>query len=611
MEKDELAQEKKVLTAEERRAQIKAEKEKIRKRFQGIDKSLLDVIPADEIPNFFEDTSEKRVCAYNRVSTDNLQQVSSIELQQTTNEQTIREHPGWNLVKIYTDEGISGTSIEHRTGFQEMLRDCEAGLIDVIIVKSVSRFARNLVDCVNIVRKLKYAKHPVGVCCETEHIFSLDGNSEMFLNMMAMLAQSESQNKADVMNDSIEKRFRLGLFLTPPLLGYDRDADGNLVINPDEAMTVKLMYYMILAGSTTKAVAMTLTELGRKTKLGNIKWSGSGIAATLRNERYCGEILARKTYTPNCLDHKSKKNKRNRNQYRMSDHHEPIVTKAQWDAVQKILDSHKYGFEGGYFQLRVIDNGALKGFVSVNRAWAGTGLEEYFTASRKAYGDELPEHLQWYDIPSDEGNEKTEGTAKTESGNCKSVFQVADRNLFSRAGEPSFYLSKSKMRFSSSCKDRFGGTAYIEILLNPIERLIAIRPCEENHPNALRWTNGKNEMRSLGSAGFSRMIYSLMNWLPEYKYHMPAIIRKKDEELIVFFDLDEPIMKQNKNAVVDGNETSDFGIPFALHGKNTRVPLIDNHGEWDIGDCSKTIEGDNSLIAGSADEIISALSGKK
>lgn len=230
MEKDELAQEKKVLTAEERRAQIKAEKEKIRKRFQGIDKSLLDVIPADEIPNFFEDTSEKRVCAYNRVSTDNLQQVSSIEIQQTTNEQTIREHPGWNLVKIYTDEGISGTSIEHRTGFQEMLRDCEAGLIDVIIVKSVSRFARNLVDCVNIVRKLKYAKHPVGVFFETEHIFSLDGNSEMFLNMMAMLAQSESQNKADVMNDSIEKRFRLGLFLTPPLLGYDRGADGNLVL---------------------------------------------------------------------------------------------------------------------------------------------------------------------------------------------------------------------------------------------------------------------------------------------------------------------------------------------------------------------------------------------
>ncbi len=593
---EEISTNERPLTAEERKAQREAERERIKKRFQGIDQSLIEAVPADEQPNFFDDTSEKRVCAYNRVSTDNLQQTSSIELQQVTNVQTIEEHPGWHLVKVYTDEGISGTSITHRKGFQEMIADCEAGLIDVIIVKSVSRFARNLVDCVEIVRKLKYARHPVGVFFETEHIYSLDPNSEMFLNIMAMLAQSESQNKSDIMNDSIEKRFRMGIFLTPVLLGYDKDKEGSLVINEDEAKTVKLMYYMMLAGSNTIAIAKTLTDLGRKTKLGNIKWSSSGVAATMRNERYCGEVLARKTYTPNCLDHKAKKNKRNRNQYRMADHHEPIVSPVQWRAVQKILDSRKYGFEGGYLPISVIETGALKGFVSVNRAWAGANLEDYFAASRKAYGGDLPQY-----VSDQETEASNEICAKDTPSINRNAFQVADRNLFSRVGEPFLGITSNKLKFAQSCFERLGGTTHIEILLNPVERLLAIRTCDENHPNAIRWVNGKNKTRDFGSTGFSGMIYSLMNWSENCRYNMPAIIRHRDDERIMFFDLDEPIIKLKKveskldTADETTEESTDFGTPLIIHKNQTRVPTIDIQGEWNIGAASSVIENTEEL----------------
>ena len=205
-----------------------SKKAKIRERYKGISLDELDIIPADPVIDFQEDVREKRVAVYARVSTDDPRQTSSYELQKNHYTDVISRHEGWNLVEIYADEGISGTSLQHRDAFLRMIEDCKAGKIDLIVTKSVSRFARNVLDCIGYVRSLKALPHPVAVYFETEGIYTLNSNSEMSLSFIATLAQEESHNRSEIMNVSIEMRFSRGIFLTPKLLGYDVDEDGTL-----------------------------------------------------------------------------------------------------------------------------------------------------------------------------------------------------------------------------------------------------------------------------------------------------------------------------------------------------------------------------------------------
>ena len=244
------------------------QKQKIRERYKGIDPDSLDVIPAKPRIDIYETDIEQRVAVYARVSTDDPRQTSSYELQKNYYEDLVQHNPHWTLVDIYADEGISGTSLNHREAFKRMIQDCNDGKIDLIITKSVSRFARNIVDCIEQVRRLAALKPPVGVMFETERIYTLDSKSEMSLSFIATLAQEESHNKSEIMNASIEMRFKHGIFLTPKLLGYDKDDEGNLVINEEEAQTVQLIFFMYLYGYSTTEIASRLEELDRKTKRG-------------------------------------------------------------------------------------------------------------------------------------------------------------------------------------------------------------------------------------------------------------------------------------------------------------------------------------------------------
>jgi len=246
------------------------EKARIRVRYKGVDPSELEFIPAILQENFYEDKREKRVAIYARVSTDDPRQTSSYELQQNHYTDLVNQHPGWNLVDIYADEGISGTSLQHRNAFIRMINDCDEGKIDLIVTKSVSRFARNVLDCIGHVRKLAALNPPVGILFETENIYTLNSNSEMSLSIISTLAQEESHNKSEIMNASIEMRFKRGIFLTPPLLGYDHDEVGNLVINNKEAKTVRLIFFMYLYGYTSTQIVETLISLERKTKKNSI-----------------------------------------------------------------------------------------------------------------------------------------------------------------------------------------------------------------------------------------------------------------------------------------------------------------------------------------------------
>ena len=268
--------------SEEKLTSRELKKAKIRERYKGINQDEIEVIPALPQIRLDDPNRTQRVAVYARVSTDDPNQTSSYELQRNHYQDLVNSHINWILVDIYADEGISGTSLKHRDSFIRMINDCRAGKIDLIITKSVARFARNVVDCIKHVRELAALNPPVAVFFETENIYTLNPNSEMSLSFISTLAQEESHTKSEIMNASIEMRFKRGIFLTPPLLGYDKDEDGNLVINEEEAKTVRLIFFMYLYGFSAKQIAEEMTLLKRVTKKGNTTWSSSTILSAKR-----------------------------------------------------------------------------------------------------------------------------------------------------------------------------------------------------------------------------------------------------------------------------------------------------------------------------------------
>lgn len=524
-------------------------KNRIRERYKGVSRDELEFIPAKPKEKLFEDTGTKRVCAYCRVSTDDVNQTSSYELQKNHYEDMIKEHQGWELVGIYADEGISGTSLQHRDEFVRMIQDCKAGKIDLIVTKSVSRFARNIVDCIAKVRELANMNPQVGVFFETEHIYTLDNTSEMMLAVLSAAAQEESHTKSEIMNISIEQRFSRGIFLTPKLLGYDVGEDGNLEINKEEAETVKLCFYLFLNGFPTSEIAEIMMQLARPAKPGNYKWTVSTVVNLLKNERYCGDVLSRKTFTPNYLDHKSKKNRHDRNQYRQMDHHEAIVQREIYNAAQKMLAATRYAKKGFPFpNLKVVDDGLLKGFVPVNRAWTGFTGEDYKKASKVAYGNE-------------QDAEKIDNPVETGSKFDLSGYEIVRAQFFSTRLNPAMTISQGKITFNTACMKKFKDVEYVEILLNSVENCIAVRPCEKDNVNAVKWgriKDGKWLVLPKSCRGFSEPLYELMDWKNECKYRFRGQYFQEDNEQILLFDLDEPeIFKRELQDILSAESTSD------------------------------------------------------
>lgn len=363
-------------------------KQKIRDKYKGTDASEIEIIPAKPTADFMESGGIRRVAAYVRVSTDNDEQTSSYELQKNYYTEYITGHPGWELVGIYADEGISGTSIAHRKGMLQMIEDCKAGKIDLIMTKSIARFARNIVDCLSVIDLLKNLEPPVGVQFEADNIYTLDNNGRMILTILASVAEEESHSKSVIMNWSIERRFRKGLFLTPELLGYDRDEDGDLIVNEDEAETVKAIYYLYLNGVSFSDIAELLKAYKRKTKQGSYEWSASTLAEIVANERHCGDIRAWKTFTPNFLTHKAKKNNGERTQFRRKNHHEAIVSRTVYEAANFLRASRAYAKKARPLPvLSVVDNGILRGYVPLDKDWTGFSTDEYQKASESVMSE--------------------------------------------------------------------------------------------------------------------------------------------------------------------------------------------------------------------------------
>ncbi len=523
-----------------------------------------------------------RVAAYCRVSTDDIDQALSIRLQISQYMQKIRENPNWKYAGCYVDDGFSGTNTAHRQGFQKLMKDAMDGKIDMIITKAVSRFARNLMDCIGWVEALQNHDPPIRVFFEQENLDTLSQTSGIILFVLAMVAQEESHMKSEAILLSLEWRFSRGRFLTPRLFGYDKvevpDGFGGkkkiLAVNESEARVVRWMYSTLLNGGSPEEIAEVLTEMAiptggrRRDGTLNTRWTASGVVATMRNEKHCGDVLARKTYTPNYKDHKAKKNNGKKNKYFQPDHHDAIVSRAMWNAAQRILNSRKYGHEGTYLPMRIIDSGTLAGYISMNRAWAGFDYEDYYRASQIAMGildsepdvdlekEYLPEGGRRLDCLVDdhgisqiardltaaeqkikdemEGRDSEDIDAGQNDELTRS-FQVVSGEMFSRVHEPVIRITPKNITFNKSCVAKLPGVESVELLLNPIERMMVIRPCAPEHPNAMTW-----DARSRGAAPLSKVIYSVMGWEEDYSFRIPCqtVSDGTPGHTVLVFDLD-------------------------------------------------------------------------
>ena len=508
-------------------------KQKIRNRYRGVDPSELEVIPAIATDEIALEERKLKVAAYVRVSTENDEQTSSYELQVNDFTERIKANPNWEFAGIYSDEGISGTELSHRKGMLQLIEDARAGKIDHILAKSIARFARNVVDCLSIIDELKKLK--VGVHFDENNLYTLDTTGALVLTILATVAEEESRSKSFIMNWSIERRFSKGIFLTPKLLGYDVDAEGELVVNPEEAETVKVIYDLYLNGWSSKEIAELLTDFGRKTKLGNDVWNPTSVDGVIENERHCGDIRARKTYTPDFKTHKSEKNRQNRKQYIQRNHHEAIVSRDVYNAANLLRSSNQYAAKSRPLPvLSVIDGGMLQGYVPVDKNWKGFSVEDYRTACESVEASE---------------EEMTVTGRQLNMGG----YQLVRSEYFPSLERPYMTITNGKIRFNTACLKKFENVEYVELLLNTVKNCIAIRPCDKENPNAIHWGRLREERwvaSTLSCRGLSRTLFDLMNWEDEGQYKFSGQYRENGDDKLLLFELGEPVLIKTVEQVV-------------------------------------------------------------
>ena len=285
-----------------------------------------------------EEVSKQRVAAYCRVSTDEDNQQNSYKMQIAYYKSLITANPDWEMVAIYADEGLSGTQTRNRTQFNRMIRKCRRGGIDIILCKSISRFARNTVDCLVYVRELK--SRGVTVIFEKENINTMAVNSEFTLSLYASFAQAESESISKNITWGIEKSFRDGKFRyrLEQTLGYRLGEDGKPQIVEEEAVHVREIFQMFANGCSMGQIANRMTEEGVVRRCGSSRWSRKNVELILRNEKYIGRVILQKTFTRDCLTHKRMRNTGQKPQYVHDHAHPAIIDEETFEKVRQEFD---------------------------------------------------------------------------------------------------------------------------------------------------------------------------------------------------------------------------------------------------------------------------------
>lgn len=294
------------------------------------------IIPARPTPtsNNPAPNGKRRVAAYARVSTLREYQQSSYEAQIRYYTEYIQGREDWEFAGVYSDEGVTGTSIRKRLGFQQMMQAALDGKIDLIVTKSLSRFARNTVDSLTAIRKLK--EHQVECYFEKENIWTFDSKGELLITIMSSLAQEESRSISENTRWGMRKAFRDGKVFVPfkHFLGYDRGVDGELVVNRQQAETVRLIYRLFLEGRSFYGIAAELTRREIRTPYGYEIWNDRTVKNILKNEKYRGDALLQKRYSRDFLDREMRPNQGEVPQYYVVGNHEAIIEPCLFDEVQ-------------------------------------------------------------------------------------------------------------------------------------------------------------------------------------------------------------------------------------------------------------------------------------
>ena len=284
------------------------------------------------------------------------------------------------------DEGISGTSINKRKEFQEMIEDAQAGKIDLILTKSISRFGRNIVDILTTLRLLSGLNPPVAVNFESEGINTSDGKNNLVISILSALAELESQQKSIAIKEGIRYRMQEGLykFTVRNTIGYYRDYTGQIKIEPAEAEIVRYIYDSFLEGASPQDIADALTEQGISSPKGMDTWKAATIKGILSNEKYCGDVLYQKTYSKDYLSHKSVKNRDVLPQYFWENNHKAIIKREIWEKAQELLSARKWSRSKQKiekmqkkFTVAKVKNGVLRGYFLLDMGWNKEEREQF------------------------------------------------------------------------------------------------------------------------------------------------------------------------------------------------------------------------------------------
>ena len=300
-----------------------------------------------------------KVASYCRVSTDRDDQANSFESQQRYFKEYIDRQPDWELYEVYADEGITGTSTKKRAAFNRMIADAHLGKFHLILTKEVSRFSRNILDTITYTRELKALG--VGVLFMNDGISTLEPDAELRLSIMGSIAQEESRKTSTRVKWGQTRRMEQGVVFGRSLLGYDVK-DGCLTVNPEGAEIVRLIFYKYgVEKKGTTVIARELREAGHRTHSGNVKWSNTHIVKILKNEKYVGDLVQKKTITPDYLSHAKKYNHGEEEFVIIRDHHEPIIDRELWDTVQRELKKrNRNGELGAGHSNRYVFSGKIK-----------------------------------------------------------------------------------------------------------------------------------------------------------------------------------------------------------------------------------------------------------
>ena len=455
-----------------------------------------------------------RTAIYIRVSTDSEDQLNSLEGQRSYYMNLVNSNPKWEFVGLYVDEGLSGTSTKKRDGFNRLLDDCKDGKIDLVVVKDVSRFARNTVDCLTSAQDLMRLTPPVGIYFDTINLSTLDIGAGLIIPIFAMVAQMDSEMKSENVKIGIESKKNDGKYMCPTysLLGFDKVQKYEMIVEPRGAKAIQLIYKLFLSGISVVEITEIMMRLGVPTGADKLKWSTQTVRNILRNERYCGDITVQKGFTKDIFTQQKVKNTGERRMIYEQDHHEAIISRAEHERAILLL---KANWRSPCFNLKyeieVVRKGILSGFIPLNIAFGWYEAGYYLGAFESAEPD----------IPKLILDEKEDPIR---------IPQNVSSEMLNSNDNACISISKNTIMFNRHCV-QFMDFTHVELLLHPSELLLALRKSTSRNPNAIPLCD-----KSMPSY-VSKMIYDLMGWRWDFRHRVIADIFEKNGESVLFFNL--------------------------------------------------------------------------